>query len=97
MTSNNTITNGDSIITNFTEKKPSIDFIIAKSGHIVPVVDQIYLHSVYDPIKEADDYVQTHEEDLKKNPTVLMLGLGFGYHIFQIINNSRYIISRNYI
>jgi len=69
-----------------TEKKSEIDFIIAKSGHIVPVVDQIYLHSVYDPIKEADDYAQTHEDDLKKNSTVLMLGLGFGYHIFQIIN-----------
>lgn len=63
----------------------SIDFRLSKTGHLVPVVDQIYLHSIYDPIKEADQFVEKHQLELAKSPCALVLGLGFAYHIEQMV------------
>ncbi len=64
-------------------EKSTIEFKIAKSGHLVPVVDQIFLHSIYDPIKEAEVFVESHVTEIENNPCVLILGLGFAYHALQ--------------
>ncbi len=53
---------------------------ISKSGHKVPVVNDVHLHSIYDPIKEAETFIQkTVKENDQQN--FLVFGLGFGYHI----------------
>jgi len=62
----------------------SVSFSQSKSGHKIPMVNGVYLHSVYDPIKEAESLVAEHEKNLEKENNVLILGLGYGYHINEI-------------
>lgn len=53
----------------------------AHSGHLIPIVRGICLHSPYDPIVEAHKLLQRYEEKIKNNYRFLFLGLGFGHHI----------------
>jgi hypothetical protein len=50
----------------------------ARSGLPIAVVNDVNLHSIYDPVKEATNFIKG-QENLKEN--VLVLGLGLGYHI----------------
>lgn len=59
----------------------SYEIKVSKTGHKVPIVDNIYLHSIYDPIKEASNFIEKIEENLITKNKILFLGLGFGYHI----------------
>lgn len=59
---------------------------MAKNGYPIPVINDVHLHSLYDPIKEAQDFVKQHEAELLENRVILVLGLGFGYHIREIID-----------
>ena len=61
-----------------------ISFTEAKSGHKIPIVNGVYLHSVYDPIKEAEALLQQNEKNLVNENKVLILGLGYGYHVNEI-------------
>jgi len=58
----------------------------SKSGHMIPVVNGIHLHSVYDPIKEAKSMVEKNYKNFKENKNVLVFGLGFKYHIDEIVS-----------
>lgn len=62
------ITNSYEIKTSRTEQK-------------VPVVNNVHLHSIYSPSKEAETFVNANIESLKNNKEALILGLGFGYHV----------------
>jgi hypothetical protein len=57
----------------------------SKDDLAVPVVNEVYLHSMYQPINEASAFAEGYREQLKKKNVVLMLGLGFCYHIQAII------------
>jgi hypothetical protein len=56
----------------------------ARNGLPIPVINGIHLHSIYNPTKEAETFAASHEEQLVKNSNVLVLGLGFGYHVHEI-------------
>jgi hypothetical protein len=58
----------------------------SKSGHFIPVVNGVHLHSAYDPIKEAKSMVEKNYVNFKENKNVLVFGLGFEYHIDEIIS-----------
>lgn len=64
----------------------------SKTDHAVPVVNDVHLHSIYNPIKEAESFVQSFEKTLKEKNLFLVLGLGFGYHILEM---TRYFDSIN--
>lgn len=51
----------------------------------VPVVNGVHLHSIYNPFKEAEGLVSAQLETLKKKNEVLILGLGFAYHVNAVI------------
>ena len=53
----------------------------SKTNHDIPIINGVHLHSIYNPIKEAEDMVANHEESLKSNPCALVLGLGMGHHL----------------
>lgn len=53
----------------------------AKSGSIVPIVNEKPLHSLYDPVKEAQKLIQEHSESF------LFVGLGAGYLPQVALNN----------
>ena len=59
----------------------SIEIKISKSNHPIPVINQIHLHSIYNPIKEAEAFARSSEKKLKASSKILIFGLGFGYHI----------------
>ncbi|WMT19799.1 motility associated factor glycosyltransferase family protein [Parageobacillus toebii] len=48
----------------------------AKSGHRIHKVNNYYLHSKYDPIREATKFVERH---YKKNHLHILFGMGSGY------------------
>ena len=68
-----------------TIKIDSYEIKKSRSGHDVPVINGVHLHSVYNPIKEAASMVAKNKELLEKKKDVLVLGLGFAYHVEEIL------------
>ena len=66
------------------ERNSNYKLTTARNGLTVPVINGIHLHSVYNPTKEAEAFVKGYENILSHKKYVLVLGLGFGYHIEQI-------------
>lgn len=57
----------------------------AKTGHPIPVVNGVHLHSSYNPTKEAEAFVEKFNDQINNNKYVLVFGLGFAYHIDRIV------------
>lgn len=57
----------------------------AKTGHLIPVINGVHIHSSYNPTKEAETFVEKFNDQLAENKFVLVFGLGFGYHIDRIL------------
>jgi hypothetical protein len=57
-------------------KKYEIIEETAKSGHPIHKVNKYYLHSKYDPIREAERFAEHH---YKKNYLHILFGIGSGY------------------
>jgi hypothetical protein len=66
------------------ERNSNYELETARNGLTVPIINGVYLHSIYNPLKEAETYAENFSETLKKKNTVLILGLGFGYHIVEV-------------
>lgn len=62
----------------------SLRVIEAKSGNLIPVLNNHSLHSTLDPINEAKLDVQNKIDAIKKANIIIVLGLGFGYHVDEI-------------
>lgn len=54
---------------------------MAKNGSKIPVVNDVHLHSVYDPQKESLQLIRRQSEHWNNKRDVLVFGLGFGYHV----------------
>ena len=67
------------------EKQNQIEIRESKTGNPVPVVNGVHLHSSYNPTKEAESFVEKFEEVIQENRNILVLGLGFAYHIDRIV------------
>ena len=63
----------------------SYELKISKTGHKIPVVNNVHLHSIYDPFKEADEFIKKNNKFFQSKNNILFLGLGFGYHVNQAI------------
>ena len=63
----------------------SLKVIVGRKNFPVPVVNDIYLHSLYDPLKEADSFVQKNKNRIFQKNYFLILGLGFVYHVNRLI------------
>ncbi len=53
----------------------------SKTGLPVPVVNDVLLHSIYDPQREAENFINSNQHQFENKRKFLVLGLGFGYHI----------------
>jgi len=55
----------------------------AKSGSPVLQIGTITFHSLYDPVKEANNFVDAHvdKQKLEEKSPIVVFGLGLGYHI----------------
>lgn len=57
----------------------------AKTGEKIPVVNDVHLHSSYSPMREAEAFIKQYGETILSKKNILILGLGFGYHIHKAI------------
>lgn len=58
-----------------------IDVITSRSGHLVPKVDGYQIHSVYNPIKEAAQFVENQIAKIQGQTRFLVFGGGYAYHV----------------
>lgn len=65
--------------------RKSIEIKESRSGEPVPVVNGIFLHSIYSPEKEAQAFARDYKESIARRPAALVLGLGFGYHVQEVL------------
>lgn len=60
-----------------------------RSGHTTCDVTMneksIFLHSLYDPIKESRAFIQNHIKEIKGKKRVIVYGIGCGYHIIALL------------
>jgi hypothetical protein len=68
----------------------------SKTDHPIPVIDGIHIHSAYNPIKEAEGFVQKNINEVEKKNRLLVLGFGFGYHLNVIENIMKNKFGDNY-
>ena len=59
----------------------SYEIKTSRTEQKIPVVNGVHLHSIYNPFKDAEGLVLTQHENLKSRKEVLILGLGFAYHV----------------
>lgn len=59
----------------------SYEIKTSRTEQKVPVVNGVHLHSIYNPFKEAETLIESNIEALTNKNEVLILGLGFGYHV----------------
>lgn len=53
----------------------------SKTGHPIPKVDGTFVHSAYDPIKEANTFINSHKSIVESQNVLLVMAYGFGYHV----------------
>ena len=69
------------------EREPKQNFVsvsMSKDRIPIPQIGSISLHSHYYPLKEAKDGLS--EYWLRGQQTPVVYGLGFGYHVLEILN-----------
>ncbi len=59
---------------------------VSKNGSLIPILNGVYLHSMYNPEKEASNFIQNNKHQINQGNNFLILGLGFGYHIEALVN-----------
>lgn len=74
----------------------SYEIKTAKTGEKIPVVNEVHLHSIYNPKKEAESISSKHLNGIKDKKNILILGLGFGYHISEIVKLARQYHGENF-
>lgn len=70
---------------------PEISCVLkpTKSGHMTCQVtigtQQVLLHSAYDPVKEARQWVANHIENIQNKQRIIIYGMGCGYHVAALL------------
>lgn len=68
----------------------------SKTGHPIPVINNVHLHSIYNPEREADGFVGGNESTIKTSKQILIFGLGFAYHIERLEREMTKFHQQNY-
>lgn len=66
------------------KKGPGLEIVDTKTGMPSMKVDNILLHSRYDPEKEAKEWVAHHAGEIDNASSIFVLGFGLGYHIVEL-------------
>jgi hypothetical protein len=67
---------------------PEISFKMSKDNNLVPILNNISLHSTYYPLKEYDKI----KFDDNKNSICIALGFGAGYHLINHAKNHKILV-----
>ncbi|MBI2521503.1 MAG: hypothetical protein HYV97_13885 [Bdellovibrio sp.] len=69
----------------FQNQNSSLQIAYSRSNLPVPIWRGVQLHSIYDPIKEAENFITSAFAPLREKKNLLIFGLGFGYHIASLL------------
>lgn len=67
-------------------KTNRINVFDSKSGNKTLTVDGVLLHSSYDPYSTALNFIDNNSETYLDKKTIVVYGLGFGYHISALLS-----------
>ena len=56
----------------------------SKTGYVTLRYNGKYIHSKYNPVKEAEQFANNNYNVIENNSTVVVYGLGLGYHILAL-------------
>jgi spore maturation protein CgeB len=65
-------------------KRDELQILTTRNGLPCIKAGNVMLHSFYDPIKEAELWVEHHREKTEKASLICVLGFGLGYHIMEL-------------
>ncbi len=65
-------------------KRDELQILTTRNGLPSIKAGNVTLHSLYDPIKESESWVEHHREKIEKSSVVCVLGFGLGYHILEL-------------
>jgi hypothetical protein len=74
----------------------SFEIRTSRTEQKVPVVNGVHLHSIYNPFKEAENLINSNLLALEGKNELLILGLGFGYHVNYAIEKMAEIHGNNF-
>ncbi|MCL1925809.1 MAG: glycosyltransferase [Syntrophorhabdaceae bacterium] len=63
----------------------SVTVVTSKAGLPSIKIEDALLHSLYDPAREARDWVEHHQADIEAASSIAVLGVGFGYHVEELL------------
>jgi hypothetical protein len=63
----------------------SYEIKTSRTDQKIPIINGVHIHSVYNPYKEAEGLIEKHLEAISNKVEVLVLGLGFAYHVNELI------------
>jgi|Deesub1362A_J573_1020465.scaffolds.fasta_scaffold00087_88 spore maturation protein CgeB len=61
-----------------------LQLVTTKTGRLSLKAGDIALHSLYDPVREAEAWVEYHRESIQRASQLVVLGFGLGYHIIEL-------------
>lgn len=67
----------------------ALEILETKTGMKSVRVDNSLLHSLYDPVKEAEEWVKHYEENIKTGSLISVFGFGLGYHILELCKKTQ--------
>jgi len=56
----------------------------SKSGPLTLRVNNNYIHSSYDPVKETAEWVKSYEQKICSADNIVVFGFGLGYHLVEL-------------
>ena len=62
-----------------------IEIINTKESNTTLLVENVFLHSKYYPVKEGEKFIELNEKFYKDKDEVMVYGLGLGYHIKELL------------
>jgi spore maturation protein CgeB len=68
-------------------KGDDFQILTSKTGLPSLKAGGIAIHSLYDPVKEAQEWIKYYREKLSKTSTIVVFGFGLGYHVAELLRH----------
>ncbi len=70
---------------------PDLELVEGRDGHATLKAGNVYLHSRYRPVEEAQRLIESADLDCQR--PVLVVGLGLGYHVLELLNRGADVVA----
>ncbi len=71
-----------------TRKRDEIEILTTRNGLPSIKAANVTLHSLYNPLKEAESWVEHYRKKTEKASLICVLGFGLGYHIMELCKST---------